>query len=156
MSKNPYLNLLSFIIKPSAVRAGHAGSITKELEDYDFRIVGMKMHQFTLEEAQEFYAEHKNKTFFEPMTIEMASSPSVVLVLEYIGEGNGLVVLDEIVGATNPEDAAIGTFRHPDKYGEDIEKNGTHRPDSLSSALREVEYLVGVIDVPAYIQYRPK
>ena len=96
------------IIKPDAVAAGHAGDIIKMFEANDFKIVAARLVSLSKKEAEGFYAVHRGKPFFESLTTFMSSGRALVMVLE--GE-NAIARLREVMGATNPANAAPGTIR---------------------------------------------
>lgn len=123
------------IIKPDAVSKNLIGTIIKRFEEEKIRIAAMKMKHLTKIEAEGFYAEHNGKPFFEPLVKFMTSGPVVLIVLQ--GE-NVISKNREIMGATNPANAAEGTLRK--LFAESIERNAVHGSDSPKSAEREVNY----------------
>ena len=123
------------IIKPDATRRNLTGAITKMLEDAGLRIVASKRIQMTKEQAEGFYAVHKERPFFNDLVNFMISGPVVVQVLE--GE-NAVAKNREVMGATNPADAAEGTIRKV--HAESIEANSVHGSDSLENAKIEIDY----------------
>ena len=106
------------IIKPDATRHNLTGAVTKMLEEAGLRVVASKRIQMTKEQAEGFYAVHKERPFFNDLVAFMTSGPVVVQVLE--GE-NAVARNREIMGATNPENAAVGTIRK--EFAESIEAN---------------------------------
>ena len=117
------------IIKPDAVRAGTAGHILQHLIDGGLRPVAMKMLHLTKEQAEGFYAVHKERPFYNDLCTFMTSGPVVVQVLE----GEDAVTRNrDVMGATNPADAAEGTIRKA--YAESIEANSVHGSDSATNA----------------------
>ena len=114
------------IIKPDATRRNITGKVAARLEEGGLRIVGQKRINMTREQAEGFYAVHKERPFFNDLVAFMTSGPVVVQVLE--GE-NAVARNREIMGATNPADAAEGTIRKD--FAESIEANSVHGSDSL-------------------------
>lgn len=123
------------IIKPDATKRNLTGAIVKMLEDGGLRVVASKRIHMTREKAEGFYAVHKERPFFGELVDFMISEPVVVQVLE--GE-NAVARNREIMGATNPEEAAEGTIRKT--YALDIGENSVHGSDSLENAKIEIEY----------------
>jgi nucleoside-diphosphate kinase len=123
------------IIKPDAVAKNVIGQIYARFEGAGLRIVASKMIHLSREQAEGFYAEHKGRPFFEPLVDFMTSGPVTVQVLE--GE-NAVLVNRELMGATNPKEAAAGTIRAD--FAETIDANAAHGSDSAASAAREVAY----------------
>lgn len=123
------------IIKPDAVAKNVIGKIVSRFEKAGLRIVASRMEHLTLEKAKGFYAEHDGRPFFEDLTAYMSSSPVVVQVLE----GEGAIALNrELMGATNPKEAAEGTIRAD--FAESIDANAVHGSDSPESAAREIAF----------------
>ena len=123
------------IIKPDAVEAGHVGDIIKILEANQFKIVAARLVSLTQKEAEGFYAVHRGKGFFESLTTFMSSGPALPMVLE--GE-NAILRLREVMGATNPANAAPGTIRK--LYATSIERNTVHGSDAPETAAYEISY----------------
>ncbi len=123
------------IIKPDATRRNLTGAVTKKLEDAGLRVVASKRIQMTKEQAEGFYAVHKDRPFFGELVEMMTSGPVVVQVLE--GE-DAVAKNREVMGATNPADAAAGTIRAD--YAESIGANSVHGSDSLENAQIEIKY----------------
>lgn len=122
------------MIKPEAVRAGVAAEILKMITDNGFRIVALRMHHLSRNDAMRFYAVHKGKPFYEKLVEYMSSGPIIAAVLE--GE-NAVASYRCLVGATNPADAAEGTIRH--RFGTDNTANAVHASDSDENARIEWE-----------------
>lgn len=123
------------IIKPDAVAKNAIGEIYSRFEKAGLKIVAAKMLQLTDESAGGFYAEHKQRPFFPDLIEFMTSGPVMVQVLE----GDNAVALNrELMGATNPRDAAPGTIRAD--FAQSIDANAVHGSDSATSAQREVAY----------------
>ena len=127
------------IIKPDAVARNLIGSIDARLEQAGLRIVAMRRIQLTKDQAQQFYAVHKDKAFYDSLCDYMSSGPVVVQVLS--GE-DAVLKNREIMGATNPANAEIGTIRRD--FGESIEHNSVHGSDSEENA--EIERLERIVD----------
>ncbi len=123
------------IIKPDAVERNIIGNVIACLEQAGLKIVGQKMVSLTAEQAEGFYMEHKERSFFNDLISYMTSGPVVLLVLN--GE-NAVLKNRQIMGATDPSKADEGTIRK--KFGLNIEKNTVHGSDSVESALREISY----------------
>lgn len=123
------------IIKPDAVAKNVIGEIYARFEQAGLRIVASKMLQLTDESAGGFYAEHQGKGFYGDLIEFMTSGPVMVQVLE--GE-NAVATNRELMGATNPAEAAPGTIRAD--YANSIDANAVHGSDSPTSAEREVNY----------------
>ena len=123
------------IIKPDATRRNLTGAINAKLESAGLRIVAQKRIHMTLQQAQGFYAVHKERPFFGELTEMMSSEPVVVQVLE--GD-NAVAKNREVMGATNPKDAAPGTIRK--EYALSIGENSVHGSDSLDNAKIEIAY----------------
>lgn len=123
------------IIKPDAVAKGVIGKIVDRFEREGLKIVAMKMVKLSKSEAMAFYSVHKDKPFFDSLTDFMSSGPVVVMVLE--GE-RAIERNREIMGATNPKDAAPGTLRH--EFATDVEKNAVHGSDAPETARREIAF----------------
>ncbi|MBT3437526.1 MAG: nucleoside-diphosphate kinase [Oceanospirillaceae bacterium] len=126
------------IIKPDAVAKNVIGKIASRFETNGLKIVKMEMKQLTEAEAQGFYAEHSERPFFGDLVTFMTSGPVVVQVLE----GEGAVNKNrDLMGATNPQEAAEGTIRSD--FAESIDANAVHGSDSTTSAAREIGYFFG-------------
>ena len=123
------------IVKPDATKRNLTGAICAMLEQGGLRIIAQKRIQLTLAQAQTFYAVHKERPFYAELCEFMVSEPIVVQVLE--GE-NAIIRNREIMGATNPADAANGTIRK--EFAESIEANSVHGSDSLENAAIEISY----------------
>lgn len=123
------------IIKPDAVGGNHIGEIYARFEEAGLKIVAAKMMQLDDERAGGFYAEHRERPFFNDLVQFMTSGPVLVSVLE--GE-NAVARHREIMGATNPKDALDGTIRKD--FAKSIDENAVHGSDSEESAKREIAY----------------
>ena len=123
------------IIKPDATRRNLTGAVTKMLEDAGLRVIASKRIQMTQEQAEGFYAVHKERPFFGDLVSFMTSGPVVVQVLE----GEDAVARNrKVMGATNPADADEGTIRKT--YAESIEANSVHGSDSEENAKIEIDF----------------
>jgi len=123
------------IIKPDAVARNLIGQIYTRFESNGLQIVAARMLRMSKEQAQGFYAEHKDRPFFRDLVAYMTSGPVVVQVLE----GNGAVAENRrLMGATNPKDAEPGTIRAD--FAESLEANAVHGSDSPAAAAREVAF----------------
>ncbi len=123
------------IIKPDAVERNLIGNIVKRFEDAGIKIAAQKMLKMTKAQAEGFYAVHKERPFFDDLTNYMCSGPCVVMILE----GEGVIAKNrEIMGATDPKDAAPGTIRAD--LAVDKEKNSAHGSDSPETAAEEIGY----------------
>ncbi|RUO80313.1 nucleoside-diphosphate kinase [Idiomarina tyrosinivorans] len=123
------------IIKPDAVAKNLVGAIYNRFESAGLRIVAAKMMHLSKEQAEGFYAEHKERPFFGALVEFMTSGPIVVQVLE--GE-EAVRKNRDIMGATNPAEALAGTLRAD--YAETIDENAVHGSDAVESAAREIAY----------------
>ncbi|PWG01171.1 nucleoside-diphosphate kinase [Sphingosinicella humi] len=123
------------IIKPDATRRNLTGAVTKMLEDAGLRVVASKRIHMTREQAEGFYAVHKERPFFNDLVTFMISGPVVVQVLE--GE-NAVAKNREVMGATNPAQADEGTIRKV--HAESIEANTVHGSDSPENAKIEIDF----------------
>ncbi|WP_300361337.1 nucleoside-diphosphate kinase [Hydrogenimonas sp.] len=123
------------IIKPDAVKKNVIGKIIDRFESNGLRIAAMKKLQLSEQDAGEFYAVHKERPFFGELVEFMTSGPVVVMVLE--GE-NAVAKNRELMGATNPKEAAPGTIRAD--FAESIDANAVHGSDSLENAKIEIAF----------------
>ena len=132
------------IIKPDAVAKNVIGEITTRFEKAGLKVVASKLKQLSKAEAEGFYAEHKERGFFGDLVAFMISGPVVVQVLE--GE-NAIARNRELMGATNPKEAAAGTIRAD--FAESIDANAVHGSDSEAAAAREISYFFAATEVTA-------
>lgn len=123
------------IIKPNAVEDNNIGNVIARFESEGLKIAAAKLVQLSKEKAEGFYIEHKERPFFGSLVNFMTSGPVVLMALE--GE-NAIERNREIMGATNPAEAAEGTLRK--LYAKSIEANAVHGSDSQASAERELAY----------------
>ena len=130
------------ILKPDATRRNLTGKINARFEEAGLRIVAQKRLWMTRAQAEGFYAVHKSRAFFGDLCESMSSGPVVVQVLQ--GE-NAIARNREIMGATNPANAAEGTIRKD--YGESIEANSVHGSDSPATAATEIAYFFSGLEI---------
>ncbi|MCV3423501.1 nucleoside-diphosphate kinase [Campylobacter lari] len=130
------------IIKPDAVKKGVIGQILTRFENNGLRIAATKKIQLSEKEAQEFYSVHKDRPFFKDLVNFMISGPVVVSVLE--GE-NAVLKNRELMGATNPKEAAPGTIRAD--FADSIDANAVHGSDSLENAKIEIEFFFSKTEI---------
>lgn len=130
------------IIKPDATRRNLTGRINARLEEAGLRIVAQKRVRLTREQAERFYAVHSERAFFDDLCAFMTSGPVVAQVLE--GE-NAIALNREVMGATNPANAAEGTIRR--NFGESIEANSVHGSDSAETAANEIAFFFSQMDI---------
>jgi len=123
------------IIKPDAIASGRAGKVLAHLEATGFRMRAVRLVQLTREQAEAFYAVHRERPFFRPLVAFMTSGPSLALALE---RADAVAKLREVIGATDPKEAAPGTVRA--LYAESKERNAIHASDSPENAVREVGF----------------
>lgn len=132
------------IIKPDAVAKNVIGQIYARFEAAGLRVVAAKMKHLSLKEAQEFYAVHKERPFFGELVEFMTSGPVMIQVLE--GE-NAVIQNRDVMGATNPKDAAAGTIRAD--FADSIGENAVHGSDSLENAAVEISYFFSTSELCA-------
>jgi nucleoside-diphosphate kinase len=131
-------NRTLFIVKPDAVERNLIGRILAHVEEAGFRMIAGRYTLLSREQAEIFYAEHKERPFFGELVAYMISGPVFLTALE--GEG-GPLRLREVVGATDPAEAAEGTVRK--RFGLDKGRNSVHASDSEASAERETKFFFG-------------
>lgn len=130
------------IIKPNAVQKNHIGEIITRFESNGLRIAAVKLTNLSKEQAQGFYAEHKDRPFFPDLVNFMTSGPVVLMVLE----GDDAVAKNrEIMGATDPKKAAKGTLRAD--FADSLTANAVHGSDSVQSAQREILFFFAPTDI---------
>jgi nucleoside-diphosphate kinase len=129
------------IIKPDAVANGYAGKILARLEEEGFRIVALKMVRLSLAEAEGFYAVHRERPFFASLTKFMTEGPIVPMILE---RESAISRLRDVMGATNPANATVGTIRK--MYAESIERNCIHGSDAAETARFEMTYFFNAFE----------
>ena len=130
------------IIKPDATRRNLTGAINKRFEDAGLRIIGQKRIRVSCAQAEQFYAVHKARPFFQDLCTFMSSGPILVQVLE----GPNAVLLNrELMGSTNPANADAGTIRKD--FAESIEANSVHGSDSLENAKAEISFFFSELEI---------
>jgi nucleoside-diphosphate kinase len=129
------------IIKPDSVANRNIGHIIAEIEEKGFDIRAMKFIRLGQQAAKDFYIEHKDKPFYGDLVAYMTSGPVIVMVLE---KDNAIKDWRELMGATNPAEAAEGTLRK--RFGESIERNAVHGSANPEDAHREVYFFFGQAD----------
>ena len=132
------------IIKPDATRRNLTGAVTKMLEEAGLRVVASKRIQMTKEQAEGFYAVHKERPFYNDLVKFMTEGPVVVQVLE--GE-DAIAKNREVMGATNPEKAAAGTIRK--EFATNIERNAVHGSDAPETAKEEIAFFFSTAELAA-------
>ena len=132
------------IIKPDAVAAGNSGKIIDRIEQEGFKIISMKKIRLSKEQAEGFYAVHKEKPFFNDLTDFMSSGPCIVMALE---KDNAILDWRKLMGATNPADAEEGSLRK--LYGKNIDNNATHGSDAPETAAIELKYFFSDLEYTA-------
>lgn len=120
------------MLKPDSLEKGNTGAILEKINAAGFRIVAMKMTQMTISDAQEFYAIHKERPFFNDLVTYMTRGPIVAAILE---KENAVEDFRALIGATNPEEAAEGTIRK--LYASSLSENAIHGSDSNENAFIE-------------------
>lgn len=135
-------NLTFGIIKPDAVRAGNQGKIVDRILADGFKIRGLKLMHLTKKQAEGFYAVHAGKGFFDELTDFMSSGPCIVMVLE---KENAVKAWRDLMGATNPAEAAEGTLRRD--FATSIGENAVHGSDSDENAAIEIAYFFSKLEI---------
>ncbi len=130
------------IIKPDGVAKGLIGEVIRRFENAGLKIAAMKMIRMSKKDAEGFYAVHRGKPFYGSVTDFMSSGPCVVMILE----GPGAIARNrELMGATNPKDAAAGTIRK--EYAGSIERNVVHGSDAPETAAYEIGYFFNALEI---------
>ncbi|OGW40887.1 MAG: nucleoside-diphosphate kinase [Nitrospirae bacterium RBG_13_39_12] len=130
------------IVKPDGVSKNLIGEVIKRFEQSGLRIAALRLLRLSRDEAKGFYIVHKDRPFYESLIIFMSEGPIVVMVAE---GNNAINKVREIMGATNPKDAAPGTIRAD--FASDIEHNIVHGSDSKESASYEIPFFFPSIDI---------
>ena len=130
------------IIKPDAVAAGHAGEILAAVEQAGFRIVAMRMTRLTEKQAQGFYAVHRERPFYAGLVKFMTEGPVIVMALE---REDAIRQWREVMGATNPANAAEGTIRK--RFATNVERNCVHGSDAPETAAVELAFFFSTADL---------
>ena len=123
------------MIKPDAMKKGHAGAIIDRIIKEGFRVVAIKMTQLSSQKAGEFYAIHKHRPFFAELVEFMSSGPVIAAILE---KENAVTAFRDLIGATNPAEAAEGTIRK--LYASSVGENAVHGSDSNDNAKIECDF----------------
>ncbi len=123
------------IIKPDAFGSGHAGDIISHLENEDFVLRAARVARLSREQAEAFYAVHREKPFFSSLVQFMTSGPCLPMALQ---RTDAVSHLRDVIGATDPDEAAPGTIRA--KYADSVERNAIHAADSPDNAERELAF----------------
>ena len=129
------LNRTFTMIKPDAVKNGYVGAILNKINVSGFKIVSLKMTQFSKRDAELFYSIHKNRPFFNDLVVFMSSGPIVAAVLE---KENAVRDFRTLLGSTNPEEAAEGTIRK--LYANSVGENAVHGSDSDENSVIETQF----------------
>jgi nucleoside-diphosphate kinase len=130
------------IIKPDAVAAGHVGAILARIEQNGFKVRGLKMVRLSKLQAEAFYGVHRERGFFQSLVTFMTEGPVVVLALEREG---AIAKWRELMGATNPANAAEGTIRK--QFAESIERNAVHGSDAPETAAQEIPFFFSTAEL---------
>lgn len=130
------------IVKPDAVADRNTGKILNLIEENHFRIIALKMLQFTPIDVIKFYTIHKDRPFFRNLTLFMTAGPIIVMVLE---KENAVASFRELIGNTDPREAAPGTIRH--LFGHSKTRNAIHASDSEENARREISFFFSELEI---------
>lgn len=130
------------LVKPDALRAGYTGDIIKVIESNGFRIIALKLIHLSKRQAEGFYAVHRERPFFGPLTEFMQSGPIVAMILE---REDAIRKWREVMGATDPSKAAEGTLRK--RFGSSIQNNATHGSDAPETAAFETRYFFNELEI---------
>ncbi len=130
------------IIKPDAVAAGQAGAILAMIEQAGFKVRGLKMTRLSRQQAEAFYEVHRERPFYGSLVQFMTEGPVVVMVLEH---ENAIQHWRNIMGATNPANAAEGTIRK--KFASSIERNAVHGSDAPETAAIEIPFFFSTAEL---------
>ncbi|MCZ6833016.1 MAG: nucleoside-diphosphate kinase [Acidobacteria bacterium] len=130
------------IVKPDAVAAGHLGGILDRILKEGFRIAGLKMRRLSQDQAEGFYAVHRERPFFADLTRFMTSGPVVMMVLE---RPDAIATWRRLMGATDPAKAEDGTLRK--EFGTNVERNATHGSDAPETSATEIAYFFNMLEI---------
>ena len=130
------------IVKPDGVNKNLVGEVIKRFESAGLRVAALKMVHLTKKQAEGFYAVHRQRPFFDSLTTFMCSGPIVPMALE---GNNAIKNVGDIMGATNPKDAAAGTIRKD--FADSIESNIVHGSDGADTAAFEISYFFNVTEI---------
>jgi nucleoside-diphosphate kinase len=123
------------IIKPDAVAGGHVGAILSMINDAGFKLIGLRMQRLAKHEAEAFYAVHAARPFYAGLVAFMTEGPVVLLALE---REDAIAKWRELMGSTNPANAAVGTIRKT--FAQNIERNSVHGSDAPETAAHEIPF----------------
>jgi nucleoside-diphosphate kinase len=129
------------IIKPDAVSRGLTGKILARLEEHGFKVRALKLVSLSKRAAQAFYQVHAQRPFYDSLTSYMSSGPIVPILLE---RDHAIQTLRDLMGATDPQQAAPGTIRR--EYGENIERNAIHGSDAPETAAVEIPFFFNQLE----------
>ena len=130
------------IIKPDAVAAGHTGPILTKIRQAGFTVKGLRMLRLSQSQAEGFYAVHRERSFYRSLVTFMTEGPVVVMVLE---AENAIARWREVMGATNPANAADGTIRK--EFAKSIERNAVHGSDAPETAAVEIPFFFATAEL---------
>ena len=130
------------IIKPDAIAAGNAGQILAAIQDAGFKVLGLRMTCLSEPQARAFYAVHKERPFYNGLVKFMTEGPIIVMALE---REDAVKKLRDVMGATNPANAAEGTIRK--RFATDIERNAIHGSDAPETAEQELRFFFTTADL---------
>ena len=130
------------IIKPDAVKSGYTGAILTMIEQAGFTVRGLKMLRLSRQQAEAFYEVHRERPFYPSLVTFMIGGPVVVMVLQ---RDNAIKAWRDLMGATNPANAAEGTIRK--KFAESIERNAVHGSDGPETAAVEIPFFFSMSDL---------
>lgn len=131
------------IIKPDAVENGTTGKIIDRILSAGFHILAMRQETLTRKRAEDFYAVHRDKPFFDDLVEFMSSGPCVVMVLE---KDEAVDEFRDVIGATDPKKAGNGTIRK--EFAQDVQRNAVHGSDSEKTAAKEIAFFFPTIEIP--------
>jgi len=135
-------NITFSIIKPDAMGRGDTGKILARITEAGFRIAALKMLSISRRQAEEFYAIHRERPFYQGLVEFMSSGPVVVMVLE---RENAVEEFRRVIGSTDPEKADKGTIRA--EFGTTVQMNAVHGSDSPENAVREAGFFFSAIEI---------
>lgn len=142
------------ILKPDAVGCGQSGEILQLIEANGFRIIALKMLQFTPVDAGRFYSVHKDRPFFKNLNLYITSGPVIVAILE---KENAVETFRALIGNTDPSKAAPSTIRH--LFGKSKTRNAIHASDSEENAQKEMAFFFSereITDIPYHLPLSEK
>lgn len=135
-------NITFSIIKPDAMRRGDSGKILARITEAGFRIAALKMLSVSRQQAEEFYAVHRERPFFPGLVEFMSSGPVVVMVVKH---QNAVEAFRSLIGTTDPAKAERGTIRSD--FGTNVQQNAVHGSDSPENAIREAGFFFSAIEI---------